>query len=351
MRPRFLPLALSFAALIAGGCGADDGTQAGDDEVAVVRIALTNVPSNAQCVRFTVTSSGRTTQQSFTVVPNTPASLALTGMSTGSSSVIAEAFNLACTSVTAMSAPTWASAPVTTSLTAGETKSINVALVPAGRLNAALDFVFLTASPTSRNFGTVTLGSSSNSTTFTIRNVASLSTGALSVALSGSGASQFSLTTSMCTGAVLAAGATCTVGVRFVPTSAGDKTATLTIAGTPGGSVAIPLSGAGIAGAILSFSPTSHDFGSVRVGARSNTRSFVLTNSGTVDSGLLSVSLSGGAEYQLISNGCVTLPPGGSCTISLLFSPTSTGSKTATLTAVGSFSVRASATATGTGVL
>jgi hypothetical protein len=61
--------------------------------------------------------------------------------------------------------------------------------------------------------------------------------------LAGPNASEFGITANTCAGQTLAALATCTVSVRFAPATAGAKTATLNIIGTPGGTTSASLTG------------------------------------------------------------------------------------------------------------
>jgi hypothetical protein len=67
-------------------------------------------------------------------------------------------------------------------------------------------------------------------------------TGRLAAKLSGTGSAQFRVINDQCTGKQLAGGGTCTVEIVFAPTAAGaNKTATITVSGTPGNSAALAL--------------------------------------------------------------------------------------------------------------
>lgn len=79
---------------------------------------------------------------------------------------------------------------------------------------------------------------------FTFTNNGLPTTGVLTATVSGTNAAEFVITADTCTSQTLASGATCTVTVRFDPTSAGaSKSATLTVSGTPGDSAAAALTG------------------------------------------------------------------------------------------------------------
>ena len=89
--------------------------------------------------------------------------------------------------------------------------------------------------PGSQDFGTVTMGSSSAVTDFTLRNTGGSPTGTINHVFAGANASEFSVTTSTCLGAPLAGGATCTISVRFNAGSPGTKAATLDVDDGAGG--------------------------------------------------------------------------------------------------------------------
>jgi hypothetical protein len=84
-------------------------------------------------------------------------------------------------------------------------------------------------------------------------------------------------------------------------------------------------------------SPTTVPFGSEAVGTPTATQVVTLNSTGTADLVISSVPSLGGTnpgDFQTSANGCTAgldLPPGKSCTISVAFDPTATGSRSATL--------------------
>ena len=86
----------------------------------------------------------------------------------------------------------------------------------------------------------------------------------------------------------------------------------------------------------ISVSPTSHNFGSVNIGASSAPQTFTISNTGTGDLIVSSIDLSDITNYTIDKTGCGILPatitPGNNCTVTVTFSPSSTGTKNATLT-------------------
>jgi hypothetical protein len=99
----------------------------------------------------------------------------------------------------------------------------------------------LNASPTSLSFGDVASGSTSSAQTVTVSNPGSSAASVSSVSVTGA----FSQTNTC--GTAIPAGGTCTVSVKFAPTSGGALTGTLTIAtSAPGGPITVALSGTGV---------------------------------------------------------------------------------------------------------
>jgi hypothetical protein len=120
-------------------------------------------------------------------------------------------------------------------------------------------------------------------------------------------------------------------------TTNGSQNATLTISGTPGGSVPVPLSGN--ATPALAFTPTTYAFPNAGVGLPSAAVSFTLKNSSASSVGPLKVALAGTDSTAFVlalkpSCNNATLMPGASCIADVSFEPTgAVGPMTATLTA------------------
>src|SRR5215472_15391224 len=79
----------------------------------------------------------------------------------------------------------------------------------------------------------------------------------------------------------------------------------------------------------VSLSATSISFGNVVVGATS-TRNLSITNTGS--SNLVIASITTTANYQWSNCGTATIAPNGSCSVSVSFAPTTTGSRNGSLT-------------------
>lgn len=103
-----------------------------------------------------------------------------------------------------------------------------VAVVPPPAPEAAL-------TPASVDFGSVTVGSTSSSQTFTLANAGNAALAINSIGLAGSNASAFAISSNTC-GTSLAAASSCTISVTFTASSAGSATAMLSVADNANGS-------------------------------------------------------------------------------------------------------------------
>jgi hypothetical protein len=136
---RVVLVLIGFQLAAAAGC--NDGTQAQvTNEVAPVHVALTVVPSGVQCVRLNLSGSV-TSSLTFTLATGaSSASLSLGYVPTGSLSVAPSAFNVACTSLTSTTVPSWTGATVTVTVVAGTPLAIPLTLEPYNA-TATVNFV------------------------------------------------------------------------------------------------------------------------------------------------------------------------------------------------------------------
>ncbi len=183
----------------------------------------------------------------------------------------------------------------------------------------------LSVAPTSWDFGNVALGSSSAAKTFTVTNTggADLVMGTLSPS------GDFALSNNTCTnGATIASSGTCTFDVTFTPTETGARNGSVSIPSNASTSPdSASLSGTGTAPG-LSVSPISWDFGSINLGSSSTAKAFTVTNTGTAD--LVMGTLSPSGDFALSSNTCTNgaiVAPSGTCTFNVVFTPTATGAR------------------------
>ena len=131
----------------------------------------------------------------------------------------------------------------------------------------------------------------------------------------------------------LSPGQSCTLNVRFTPTAGGSETAMLTIASNAPIPAMLPLKGTGTTAAVVSLSANSLTFGPQVVGTESAPQTITLTNTGngTLDG----IGFGMYAQYEPIfplTSACgPSLAPGQSCTFSVSFKPTATGTTSTTL--------------------
>ncbi len=154
----------------------------------------------------------------------------------------------------------------------------------------------------------------------------------------------FSLSSSSCVnGTQVSPGSYCYVRTTFTPTAAGAATSTVTITdNAPGSPRKITLNGTGITGALpeANLTPAKLTFASQAVGTTSPAQNLNLTNNGNANMTISSIAITGtNAGDYAQSNNCVSpLVPGFSCNIAVTFSPTATGTRTATVSVTDSAS-------------
>ena len=128
------------------------------------------------------------------------------------------------------------------------------------------------------------------------------------------------------------AGGTATFTANFEPTAAGSDSGSLSIMSNADASpLVVPWSGKALAATIqLTVKPLSLPFGNITV-LKPSSDQVMLTNSGTEDVAISSVSISG-TGFGETGGASVTLTPGQSLPVNVTFDPKNTGTFTGTLT-------------------
>jgi hypothetical protein len=150
-----------------------------------------------------------------------------------------------------------------------------------------------------------------------------------SVAITGTNATDFDQS-STC-GSSLGAGASCTLNVTFTPSQLGQRSASITITDDAAvSSQVLPLNGmGGDSGPNATLSPTSLSFGNQDVGTTSPAQPITLSNYGTATLNITGIAASTNFGQ---TNNCVSpLASGASCTVSVTFTPTGSGTLDGTL--------------------
>jgi uncharacterized repeat protein (TIGR01451 family) len=185
-----------------------------------------------------------------------------------------------------------------------------------------------TVSPSPFGFGNQVVGQPSGAQTFTVTNTGNADLHMQSATTTG----DFAISNDMCSGNTVAAGTTCTIGVTFNPSQTGSRTGTLSIVDDAADSPqVVSLSGTGTQPAVSLSPPLS--FGGQAVGTTSSAQTVTITNTGSGDLHVSGVSVGGAnpGDFAAASSGCGTVPPTQTCTVSVKFTPTAAGARSATL--------------------
>ena len=193
----------------------------------------------------------------------------------------------------------------------------------------------VTISPTSLSFGSINVGSTTASQTATLKNGSASSITISGVSVTGTNAGDFVISSKTC-GSSLAAGASCSISVAFKPTANGSRAGTLTVSDSSSNSPqTVALSGTGgTTSGSVTVSPTSLGFASTAVGSTSAAQSATLTNGTSSSITISSVTVGGtnAGDFAISSKTCGTsLAASASCSASVVFKPTASGTRTATL--------------------
>lgn len=185
--------------------------------------------------------------------------------------------------------------------------------------------VSATLLPSTLNYSLVAIGSVSAPQTVTLSNLGGTSLGISSIKVTG----QFAESASTC-GSSLGAGATCTISVTFNPTSDGAQTGALTVV-DGAGSQKVTLSGTATP---LKFSPASVNFGSVKVGTSSAAKKVTVLNvsPGTITFSSITIGGTNAGDFTQTNNCGGSLAAGKGCTVTVIFTPTATGARSANVT-------------------
>ena len=204
------------------------------------------------------------------------------------------------------------------------------------------------ASPTSWNFGSQGVGTTSTARTVTLSNTGGAVLNISSKVANG----DFVISASTCS-ATLAQASSCSISITFSPITVGALSGSLVISSDALASptTTVTLNGTGTPVALVSLNLPSLTFAAQTVGSPSAEQTVVLTNTGGAALTLAVGSIAASAEFAVTSNTCGGgLGAGGFCNLGVTFTPSATGNRTGTLTissnAVGSPS---SLSLTGTG--
>ncbi|MBI5937761.1 MAG: choice-of-anchor D domain-containing protein [Betaproteobacteria bacterium] len=218
-----------------------------------------------------------------------------------------------------------------------DASSINLSAPVLGRV-AVYTFSVVAAptatlSPSSLSFADQILSTASTAQTVTLSNNGGGTLNISAIELTGANAADFARTTAC--GATLAGGASCTISVTFTPSAAGARSASLSVSSDASGSPhSISLGGTGILSpAAVGLSPATLDFGSQTTSTTPAAKTTTLSNTGgsTLNISAISISGTNAADFARTTDCGATLAGGANCTISVTFTPSATGSRSANL--------------------
>ena len=189
--------------------------------------------------------------------------------------------------------------------------------------------------PQNLDFGDLPPGEVSDAKTMVVQNYGTGELAISGIGLTGDSSGNFVIQSDNCSHETLDPGASCELEVAFKPLSPGDKKAEVSISSNDPfqPTVRLEIVGRGIAPQIA-VSPSSIDFGDVRVGEASPPQEITLLNSGTAPLHLMASVFTGPAtdNFQLGDTSCGNeLGPGESCTLQCIFVPQEAGNSTAFL--------------------
>ena len=188
-------------------------------------------------------------------------------------------------------------------------------------------------SPATLNFGNETL-----SVTSPIQTVTVVNTGTEALAIASVGASSLVFTqTNNCVGTLPPSGAYCTISIAYTPTATGPDTETFTItdnnSGVANTTQTITVTGTGVTAATaVTIAPTSLSFANQAVGAVSSPQNVTITNTGNATLNITKISTTGDySETDTCAAVLNTLAVGQSCSVSVTFAPTASGTRSGSL--------------------
>ncbi|MEQ1517196.1 MAG: choice-of-anchor D domain-containing protein, partial [Usitatibacteraceae bacterium] len=189
-------------------------------------------------------------------------------------------------------------------------------------------------SPASLSFGPQTVNTTSavGSVIVTNTGFANLTLSAVTVSAPFARVSLLAPVPPECAASV-APGSSCQIGVVFTPTAIAPFTGQITITDNAAGSPhTVPLSGTGTALPVAVIAASAGIGFGDQILNTTGTQTSVVSNTGTAPLNVSAITLSGtnAANFTLAGqSACATIAPSGSCTLTLTFTPTSTGAKTA----------------------
>ena len=155
-----------------------------------------------------------------------------------------------------------------------------------------------------------------------------------------------------CAGQTIAVNNTCTAQIVFAPNATGARSGQLTIyANISGGEATVALNGTGTAPASIVLNPLTLTFAATIVNQTTAAQNITISNTGGNSATLQAPVIAGAdpTDFTLTANTCgSTLAPSTGCTVSIAFTPSAAGSRSATFSITDNVGTQ-TASLTGTG--
>jgi hypothetical protein len=188
--------------------------------------------------------------------------------------------------------------------------------------------------PTSLGFGGENVGQTSAPMPSTLTNIGNAPLTISNIGLGGADPGDFAqMNDCPLSPSTLAPKSSCTIMATFTPLSEGAQAAFISITDDASGSPQnVHLTGTGIA-PVADLSPANLNFGNQNVGATSAPMSVTLTNSGNATLTITSITITGTnfGDFAQTNTCGSTLAPRAKCAISVTFTPTAIGARSASL--------------------
>jgi len=226
--------------------------------------------------------------------------------------------------------------PTTTGILSGtitvtDSASSGTQTIPLSGTGIAASVTFL---PGSLTFADQTVGTTSPASVVTLSNTGTAALTVNTIAITGANKGDY-IQSNTC-GASVAVGASCTISTTFTPAAVGIRTASISVGDSASGSPqTVPLTGTGIAPTVT-LSPSSTIFANQTVGTTSPASVITLSNPGNATLTITSINVTGpnSGDFTQTNTCGISLAPGTSCTIGVLFSPLAPGTRQAAISVV-----------------
>lgn len=191
----------------------------------------------------------------------------------------------------------------------------------------------VTVAPTSLNFGSQAVGTTSATQNVILTNSQSTALTITNIFGNGTNSSDFGQSNDC--GSSVPAGDACTISMNFTPSATGTRTANLVISDSASNSPqTVSLTGVGTNSAAISLSTSAINFGNLAYGTTSAPSPIKVTNNGATTITFTSIGVTGTnvANFGQSNNCGTSLTVGSSCTINVTFNPTAAATYSAAIT-------------------